>query len=389
MLNEQLREKRGTPVTTSQAVGVAELWEAHSVGLVPSEVERDNIKSIISAGAARSSSYQLDEDKIRFSTQTITTRQLTAEQTEFLMNSQWNDNGCVINEKGKSLKENDYPAIRPTKIRDIVVDLEPERTMAGEYAATITVPMVEGKELRAHLRQAAKWCRNVMISIPWQAWDQDHSEIKAINQPQLSEKLTWRKGKERNTVAATTSRAGDTRQVLTVRRTQNGLSWEVEAVDDQFRRSPDYLLIEEWEFYCGIAFQATLETADYPWIQQQPGTAKTLSFILRKQRTKHFRRKSKHKMEPVLEQIKKFVSASKWGNAASVQTPRQLWRTQGLFTDYQNWTIYRLALGKVNLYHAGWPEYRDCSALQFNCNEETIDHIMWECRRLELLGKYG
>eukprot|EP00644_Phytophthora_capsici_P008444 jgi/Phyca11/59710/gw1.26.224.1 len=65
------------------------------------------------------------------------------------------------------------------------------------------------------------------------------------------------------------------------------------------------------------------------------------------------------------------------------QSPQQMWKRQGIFTDYQNWTIYRMAVGSLNLFHAGWPEYQDCPDFECQCTQETPDHIIWECDKAQ------
>ncbi|EGZ10487.1 hypothetical protein PHYSODRAFT_407583, partial [Phytophthora sojae] len=50
---------------------------------------------------------------------------------------------------------------------------------------------------------------------------------------------------------------------------------------------------------------------------------------------------------------------------------------------FQNWTMYRIALGALNLRHSGWPDDRACPDPDCQCLTETIDHILWGCRKAE------
>ncbi|EGZ04936.1 hypothetical protein PHYSODRAFT_415290, partial [Phytophthora sojae] len=66
------------------------------------------------------------------------------------------------------------------------------------------------------------------------------------------------------------------------------------------------------------------------------------------------------------------------------QSPTQLWQSRGLFTEYQCWTIYRITIGELNLFHSGWPMHRDCPEPTCSCQAETIDHIVWTCEKAQL-----
>ncbi|EGZ27287.1 hypothetical protein PHYSODRAFT_469707 [Phytophthora sojae] len=79
---------------------------------------------------------------------------------------------------------------------------------------------------------------------------------------------------------------------------------------------------------------------------------------------------------------------SSWGKAALTQSPAQLWDTNGLFTDYQNWTTYRITLGELNLYREVWPTHRACPEATCSTHRETIDHIIWECEKAQLSWRH-
>ncbi|OWZ18253.1 RxLR effector protein [Phytophthora megakarya] len=157
---------------------------------------------------------------------------------EFLLNPKWHDNGCIIDEKGKPLSFSDYPALRSTRLRELLGIPEKTKTASGEYAVAIQVRQHAGKDLHANIRQITKWCRTLIISLPWTTW-----------------------------------------------------------------------------------------------------------------------------------------------NAPTTTTDTEL------CTDYQNWTIYRVALGRLNLFHEGWPEKRNCPENNRACIKESVEHIIWQCSKAKTSWK--
>ncbi|KAG3062201.1 hypothetical protein PI125_g24572 [Phytophthora idaei] len=73
--------------------------------------------------------------------------------------------------------------------------------------------------------------------------------------------------------------------------------------------------------------------------------------------------------------------------AAMLQHPRLLWNRQKLLSYYQNWTIYRIALGALNLRHPGWTENQGSAEDACKCSLETVDHIIWDCLKAKLAWK--
>ncbi|EGZ27397.1 hypothetical protein PHYSODRAFT_466254, partial [Phytophthora sojae] len=66
------------------------------------------------------------------------------------------------------------------------------------------------------------------------------------------------------------------------------------------------------------------------------------------------------------------------------QSPRRIWQQRGIFTDYEAWTIYRITLGTLRLYHDNWPQ---CPEMSCKLEKETIDHIIWSCAKAQLSWK--
>eukprot|EP00644_Phytophthora_capsici_P015913 jgi/Phyca11/123030/e_gw1.49.265.1 len=69
--------------------------------------------------------------------------------------------------------------------------------------------------------------------------------------------------------------------------------------------------------------------------------------------------------------------------ASQTQSVKQIWLHDGILTDYQRWTMYRICTRTLNLFHAGWPEDRKCSYKECDEHQETIEHILWDCTRAE------
>ncbi|OWY94311.1 RxLR effector protein, partial [Phytophthora megakarya] len=64
-------------------------------------------------------------------------------------------------------------------------------------------------------------------------------------------------------------------------------------------------------------------------------------------------------------------------------TARDFWLPDGVLTDYQRWSIYRICTRTLNLYHAGWIAGRQCTYERCVSSPETIEHIVWKCGRAQ------
>ncbi|OWZ07670.1 RxLR effector protein [Phytophthora megakarya] len=144
----------------------------------------------------------------------------------------------------------------------------------------------------------------------------------------------------------------------------------------------DYAIIEEWAYYKGITFVANPFTTPYPW--KAPHVA-NIPIALRKQRSRKYKTDLRYNIQPVLKQLEQMATSSHWGKSALEQTPHQFWNNQGLVTDYQNWTIYRIALGRLNLFHEGWPDgsgvLNSAGSMSFEARGTPIDNAKWVLTR--------
>ncbi|OWZ04069.1 hypothetical protein PHMEG_00024095, partial [Phytophthora megakarya] len=145
-------------------------------------------------GAAKSSCYQFDQKCVRFSTRVVAQQIIPPNQMKFLLNSKWHDN----------LSLSDYLALLSTRLRELLVIPEKPKTDPGECAAAIQVPLHAGKDLHANIRQITKWCRALIISLPWTTWNAPATNITQRLIPDLHCDLVWMVNNNNMEMIATT-----------------------------------------------------------------------------------------------------------------------------------------------------------------------------------------
>ncbi|EGZ17917.1 hypothetical protein PHYSODRAFT_300814 [Phytophthora sojae] len=233
-------------------MGTAELWAAHSKGSLPTDQQRLEIQRAIIAGLALSSCYEIGESGVRFMTQATPKRELPQATLAFLQNATWQENGCILDDHGVPLRLSDFPALQSARLKDLHVQPEAGLTTAGEHAAIIRPSCKRGKEVKENLRQITRWCRSIMLSLPWTVWTSIGSITQPIGMPVDQQRITWTYNSARRSMEAKLIRTTD--PAFTVMRNLDGLSWRLAHVSPEYRQTEDFEQIAEWANWTGIAF---------------------------------------------------------------------------------------------------------------------------------------
>ncbi|KAK1943976.1 hypothetical protein P3T76_005372 [Phytophthora citrophthora] len=166
---------------------------------------------------------------------------------------------------------------------------------------------------------------------------------------------------------------------------QDARSWTWSVVnrdpDPQFDEDAQQLKFEQRT--TGLAFEPTPLLHPTPWTATRETRSSKLRQIIRKSRSKRIRKRLTVSIKRVLEKMDLGAQHSAWARGAQNQHPEQIWQIDGVLTDYQRWTLYRICTRTLNLYHEGWPENRQCTYQMCTKNKETIEHIVWECSRAQ------
>lgn len=130
----------------------------------------------------------------------------------------------------------------------------------------------------------------------------------------------------------------------------------------------------------GLVFKAHPALHRFPWRVNASVANAHIKKALGRQPFQQHKRQIAKQPRPMIDRLEAEVKKDVWQQAATHQTPAQVWDHAHGLTDYQVWTGYRVATRQLNLYHDGRKEDASCKKLQ-QCagTKETAAHIFWDC----------
>lgn len=346
MLSLCAKESRRQPQISVQLLGKLELWNSQSIKMIPKNDQLKKIQQMIISAPATRSCYWISGTQLRFITAMTNDCDIPDKYANFLLESPWHDNANVTDKNGHPLRLQNFPSLRPARIRDIVFTIENLSPMQSDKAAVLQPPLHKQPYTQRHSRQIVRWCSCVMLSLPWKIWTVKPQTLQPRNLPHMQHDLEWTYGEADDTITAKVKSGESSNLDIQLQRNQDGWTWSIMKASASYQKTYDYEELVAWINREGLAFKQTPQTALYPWSAPELTKSANLGITIRKQRTKVLKTQLRYSLQPTLEKIKRKKSASAWQSAALQQTVYQLWSTQGIFyrlpkldnVSYRSWS---------------------------------------------------